>query len=300
MEQYLRYFCGDATNPNALSETEPLRVSFYKAVANFVRAFAAIAQNLAEAGYVDVDAAALQREVESYSEIRAAIKQHSGEELDIKPYEADMRHLINTYIQADPATDLGQLGEMSLTELIIQTGIHDAIAKKLNAQGKLSRNAVAEGIINNVRKTIIRDQLTDPQFYEQMSKLLDDLIKQSRDDASAYEEFLRKAEALVRRLAARQPEAGVPAILHGRPEAIALFNNLGSIPATRFQYPSDDEDKAELGLRIDQAVREHAPAGWRGDQAREAQVLNALYPLLERDREATLALFKIIKSQPGY
>ena len=32
-----------------------------------------------------------------------AIKKHSGEELDIKPYEADMRHLISAYIQADPA-----------------------------------------------------------------------------------------------------------------------------------------------------------------------------------------------------
>lgn len=36
--------------------------------------------------------------------------------------------------------------------------------------------------INNVRKTIIREQLTDPRFYEAMSKLLDDLIKQKRDD----------------------------------------------------------------------------------------------------------------------
>ncbi len=71
---------------------------------------------------------------------------------------------------------------MSLTELIIKTGIHDAIAKKLNEKGKLSKNADAEGIINNVRKTIIRDQLTDPRFYAQMSKLLDDLIKQSRTD----------------------------------------------------------------------------------------------------------------------
>jgi type I restriction enzyme, R subunit len=43
-----------------------------------------------------------------------------------------------------------------LTELIIETGIHDAIARKLNEKGKLSRNAIAEGIINNVRKTIIR------------------------------------------------------------------------------------------------------------------------------------------------
>jgi type I restriction enzyme R subunit len=62
-------------------------------------------------------------------------------------------------------------------------------------KGKLSKNAIAEGIINNVRKTIIRDQLTDPRFYEQMSKLLDDLIKQSRADTAAYEEFLRQAEA---------------------------------------------------------------------------------------------------------
>jgi type I restriction enzyme R subunit len=299
VEQFLHYFCGDAANANALNETEALRVTFYKAVATFVRAFADIAQNLPEAGYADAEADALQREVEFYAEMRAAIKKHSGEELDIKPYEADMRHLINTYIQADPAAQLGELGEMSLTELIIETGIHDAIARKLNQKGKLSKNAIAEGIINNVRKTIIRDQLTDPRFYAQMSKLLDDLIKQSRTDTAAYEEFLRKAEELVRRLAAKQPEAGVPAVLHGNHEAAVLFNNLGAIPGTSLRYPTAD-DQAVLALRIDLAVRENAPAGWRGDQAREAQVQNALFPLLDRNRDATLALFEIIKKQPGY
>ncbi|MCC6747128.1 MAG: type I restriction endonuclease subunit R [Deltaproteobacteria bacterium] len=300
VEQFLHYFCGDAANPSALNVTEAQRISFYKAVAVFVRAFAAIAQDLAETGYSDAEAAALQKEVELYADLRAAIKKHSGEELDIKPYEADMRHLINTYIQADPAADLGELGEMSLTEIIIKTGIHDAIAKKLNEKGKLTKNAIAEGIINNVRKTIIRDQLTDPRFYEQMSKLLDDLVKQSRADAAAYEEFLRKAEALVKRLAARQPEAGVPATLHGKREASVLFNNLGSIAATNFKCPTSDDEKAALALQIDLVVRERAPAGWKGDQAREAQVLNALFPLLNRDRAATQALFEIIKKQPGY
>ncbi|HEY9268853.1 MAG TPA: type I restriction enzyme endonuclease domain-containing protein, partial [Methylotenera sp.] len=300
VEQYLRYFCGDAANPNALNETEPLRVSFYKAVALFARAYADLAQNLSEAGYTDTDAAALQKEVEFYVEIRAAIKKHSGEELDIKPYEADMRHLINSYIQADPAAELGDLGELSLTELIIETGIHDAIARKLNKNNNLSKNAIAEGIINNVRKTIIRDQLTDPRFYEQMSKLLDDLIKQIRADTVAYEEFLRKAESLVKRLAAKHPEAGIPAQLHGKHEATVLFNNLASIKATIFQCPMDDDKKAELAIEIDIAVREHAPAGWKGDQAREAQVLNVLFPILNRDREATKELFEIIKNQQGY
>jgi type I restriction enzyme R subunit len=308
VEQFLHYFCGDAANPNALNETEALRVSFYKAVAVFVRAFAAIAQYLTEAGYTDADAAALQKEVEFYSEIRSAIKKHSGEELDIKPYEADMRHLLNTYVQADPAAGLGELGEMSLTELIIKTGIHDAIARKLNEKGKLSRNAIAEGIINNVRKTIIREQLTDPKFYEQMSKLLDDLIKQSRADAAAYEEFLRKAEALVKRLAAKQPDEGVPAALHGKREATVIYNNLPRILAVgragadrvtdlSLEY---EGERLRMALEIDRVIRERAPAGWKGDQAREEQVKNALFPLLNRNPEATMALFELVKNQPGY
>jgi type I restriction enzyme R subunit len=304
VEQFLHYFCGDAANPNALNETEALRVSFYKAVAVFVRAFAAIAQDLTEAGYSDAEAATMQKDVEFYSEIRSAIKKHSGEELDIKPYEADMRHLLNTYVQADPAADLGELGEMSMTELIIKTGIHDAIARKLNEKGTLSRNAIAEAIINNVRKTIIRDQLTDPRFYEQMSKLLDDLIKQSRADAAAYEEFLRKAEALVKRLAAKQLDEGVPAALHGKREATVIYNNLPRILAAGSKAaepsPEDRDERVKLALEIDRVMRERAPAGWKGDQAREAQVLNALFPLLNRNREATLALFELIKNQPGY
>src|SRR5271155_3176763 len=144
-----------------------------------------------------------------------------------------MRHLLNTYVQADPATDLGNLNSLSLTELIIETGIHDAIARKLNEKGKLSRNAVAEGIINNVRKTIIRDQLTDPKFYAELSKLLDDLIKQSRTSAAEYEEFLKKAEALIK-LMAQKNTGAYPALLNGYPGAIALFT---ISPASR-QKPS--------------------------------------------------------------
>lgn len=305
VEQFLHYFCGDAANPQSLTATEPLRISFYKAVAAFVRSFADIAQNLTEAGYTEAEAAALQKEVEFYGDIRSAIKKHSGEELDIKPYEADMRHLLNTYVQADPAKDLGDLDSLSLTDLIVKTGIHDAIARKLNKKGKLSRNAVAEAIINNVRKTIIRDQLTDPKFYEEMSKLLADLIKQNRADAAAYEAFLKKAEDIVKQMASKGIVAGVPAMLHGRPEAIVIYNNLPDILAgTAFQMREEDEseqeERARLALLIDKAIREQAPAGWKGDSTREAQVRNALFPIMGKNREATIAIFDIVKNQPGY
>jgi type I restriction enzyme R subunit len=302
MEQYLHYFCGDASNPHALTETEPLRISFYKLVATFVRSYADISQNLTETGYTDAEIVALQKEIEFYSDTRAAIKRHSGEELDIKPFEADMRHLLNTYVQADPAEEMGNLNSLTLTDLIIKTGIHDAIARKLNAKGKLSRNAIAEGIINNIRKTIIRDQLTDPRFYAEMSKLLEDLIKQSRTDAAEYEAWLEKAEETAKRIAGKQPVAGVPAELHGKPEAIVIFNNLPSIltPGVNDSDPNFVAIRTTLALAIDRAMREHAPAGWKGDDIREKQVLNALFPVMGRDREATQAVFEIIKNQPGY
>lgn len=301
VEQYLRYFCGDPNNPNGLSETEQLRISFYKAVASFVRSYANIAPNLSEAGYTEVESADLQKEVDFYGELRSAVKKHSGEEFDIKPYETDMRHLLNSYVQADQAVDLGSLSSMSLTEMIVETGIHDAIVRKLNEKGKLklSRNAVAEAIINNVRKTIIRDQLTDPRFYAEMSKLLDDLIQQSRTSAAEYEQFLKNAEALVRRMMQKGAD-GFPVALKGHPEAVVLYNNLSGLPVTNFQCPADEEGKARLALEIDLAIRENAPAGWKGDDTREKQVLNALFPIMGRDRQATQALFDIIKQQPGY
>lgn len=307
IEHYLHTFCGDADDPEALQDTEALRIAFYKQVATFVRAFSAIAQDLEEAGYSVAEVGELNNEVSFFSEVRAAIKRHSGEELDIKPYEADMRHLINTYIQADPGAPLGSVDNYSLLELIVETGIHDAIAKKLNQKGKLSKNAVAEGIINNVRKTIIREQLTDPRFYEQMSRLLDDLIAQWRSHTASYEEFLRKAEELVKQMSKGQANDDIPPELMDRREALVIYNNLpdilaasGSTPKVGESAPEYGDPRLQMTLAIDRAMREEAPAGWNGDAARESQVLNALFPIMGRDREATKAVFELIKNQVGY
>jgi type I restriction enzyme R subunit len=298
---------GPADDPNALDDTEAMRIAFYKQVATYVRAFAAIAQDLEEAGYSVAEIAELNQEVAFFSEVRAAIKRHSGEELDIKPFEADMRHLINTYIQADPADPLGAVDNYSLVELIVETGMHDAIARKLNEKGKLSKNAIAEGIINNVRKTIIREQLTDPRFYQQISTLLDDLIRQWRDETVSYEAFLQKAEALVKKMAKGHGSESVPAELVDRRGALVIYNNLPDILAAsrpahevRESAPDEDQRRLTMTLAIDRAMREQAPAGWKGDAARESQVLNALFLIMGRDREATRAVFELIKNQVGY
>lgn len=300
IEQYLHYFCGNANDPNGLTDTETLRNSFYKITATFIRAYSDIAQDLNEAGYEKKEIDELQKEIAFFNEVRLAIKNYSNEELDVKPYESDMRHLLNTYIQADPVAEIGDINSLALTELIVKTGIHDAIALKINQKGKLTKSAVAETIINNVRKTIIRNQLTDPRFYEEISKLLNDLIKQNRKDTKEYESFLKQAEDLVKKMMKKEYISKIPELLQNNSEAIVIYNNLFTLPKINFHVPEIDNDRAKFALKIDRVVKENAPAGWRGDQARESQILNVLFPILEKDREATQAIFEIIKNQTGY
>ena len=97
-----------------------------------------------------------------------------------------------------------------------------------------------------VASTVLRGRRCSNVLLLPDSRLLDDLIKQSRADTAAYEKFLRNAEARVTRLAEQHSDDGVPAVLHGKPEAVVLFNNLSSLDATNFCYPTDDDDKAAL------------------------------------------------------
>ena len=152
------------------------------------------------------------------------------------------------------------------------------------------------------RRTIIRDQLTDPKFYNQMSTLLNDLIRQKRDDTASYEQFLRDAEALVNRMAHKDPELTVPEVLQGNSEAIVLFNNLATIEATTFQCPEDESEKAAIALQLDHVMRTKAPAGWNTNtkDPRAKEVLNEIHRIMSRDNKATLAIFDIIKNQSGY
>ena len=135
MEQYLHYFCGDAKESQCSRRNGAVTGFVLQGGSHFRPRLCRHCPESVRGGLFGCRGRALEKEVAFYSDTRAAIKKHSGEELDIKPYEADMRHLLNTYIQADPAADLGNLNSLSLTELIIETGIHDAIARKLNEKG---------------------------------------------------------------------------------------------------------------------------------------------------------------------
>ena len=139
--------------------------------------------------------------MQHYLDLRDIIRKASGETLDLKAYEADMRHLIDTYIEADEPRKISPFDSMGLLELIVNTGISNAINSQLGGL-KGNKNAIAETIENNVRSKIIKEHLNDPAYYDRMSTLLDEIIAARRSRAISYEDYLKRIAALAKRVEA--------------------------------------------------------------------------------------------------
>jgi type I restriction enzyme, R subunit len=159
--QYQRYFCAhEPGNPEQLKANEPKRVDLYKAVAAVTRAFGNLANEMSAAGYSDSEAEAIRAEVAHYAAVRDEVKLGAGEDVDFKQYEAGMRFLLDTYIQADASEVVADFKDTGLIQLIVEQGV--GAIDKLPAGIKQDPEAVAETITNNMRKVIIDERVMNP------------------------------------------------------------------------------------------------------------------------------------------
>jgi type I restriction enzyme R subunit len=280
--EHIHYFCGNTEIPSDLAEREPQRAALYKAAVALMRAYGNIADELDTAGYSTSDIARIKQQRDYYLNIREIVRKASGESLDLKAYEADMRHLIDTYIEAAEPRKISPFDGLSLLDLIVKTGIADAITSQLGGM-KGNKDAIAETIENNVRSKIIKEHLNDPVFYEKMSTLLDEIIEARRAKAIEYEQYLQRIAALVKRVSAGQAEETPPKL--DTPGKRALYNILGQ-----------DE---ELALRIDDTIKGTRPDGWRGIHTREQVIRAALYGVLQ-DPDLVDRIFGVITAQKEY
>jgi type I restriction enzyme R subunit len=267
---HIHYFCGNTEIPEELKAREPQRSALYKKTVALIRAYANIADELEDAGYFEKEIESIKLDLNHYLKLREEIRRASGEVLDLKTYEADMRHLIDTYIQADEPETISPFGDMSLLEIIEKTGIYDAIGTLPNGI-KNNKQAIAETIENNVRRKIIREHLIDPSFFESMSTLLAEIIKERRENAINYAEYLEKIAKLVQQVNEGKTD-DTPEILK-TPAQRVIYNNLGK-----------DE---HLALLIDAAIRKSKRDGFRGNLAKEREIKSEIYNTLKNYSKET-------------
>jgi type I restriction enzyme R subunit len=279
---YIRYFCGNPENEDDLKANEVKRTALYKQAVALIRAYANIAGEMEEAGYSDKEIEDIKKQLDFYLNLREEIRKASGETLDLKTYEADMRHLIDNFIQAEEPRKISPFENQTLIDLIVNTGIANAI-NNLPQGLKSSKEAVAETIENNVRRKIIKEHLIDPAYFEEMSKLLNEIIKERKANAVSYEEYLKKLAELAKRVN-NLTRDDLPARIQTHAQR-ALYNNLGK--------------NETLALAADEAINRVKKADWKGDLRKENEIKEEIYKIL-KDVNEVERIFPIIKQQNEY
>jgi type I restriction enzyme R subunit len=279
---FIRYFCGNPENEEDLKANEVKRTALYKQSVALIRAYANIAVEMEEAGYSAKEIEDIKKLVDFYLNLREEIRKASGETLDLKTYEADMRHLIDNFIQAEESRRIDPFGDQTLLDIIVKTGIADAI-NSLPQGIKSSKEAIAETIENNVRRKIIKEHLIDPAYFEEMSKLLNEIIKERKAIAVSYEEYLKKIAELAK-MVNNMTRDDLPASIQ-TPAQRALYNNLSKNEA--------------LAIAIDEAIKRVKKADWKGNLQKENEIKAEIYKILKDENEVE-RIFPIIKQQNEY
>ncbi|KLI09278.1 MULTISPECIES: type I restriction endonuclease subunit R [Mycobacteriaceae] len=282
--QYQQYFCAaEQGNAEQLKANEPKRVELYKSVAAVTRAYANLANDMTAAGYTAAEAEAIKAEIALYVDVRAEVKLGAGEDVDFKQYEAGMRFLLDTYIQAGASEVVSNFEDSGLIDLIVKLGA--GAIDKLPAGIKNDPEAVAETITNNMRKVIIDEHAMNPKYYDKMSELLDAIIEQRRQKAIDYREFLAKLLDAAKKLGSKESDTKYP----------DWADNGARRALIDFGWPDPT-----LPIRVDTAILTSKPHDWVGNTMKEKVVKRAISRTLPDDFDRLDELFELVKARDEY
>ena len=287
MVDYYHYFCGvntEAFDLDELEENMPKREQLYNLSAAALRAFGEVSGELQEKYHYTVEQIkALEREVTYYIKVRDDVRLASGDYVDLKKYDPDMRHLIDTYLSADPSRVLTSFGGATLVELLVDNGI--SALKDMPASTPKEQEAVAETIENNVGKEIVERTQSNPKYYEKMSALLRELIEKRKNDVINYEEYLRQIVELARRV--HKPESGAEYPPEIRESA-----------AKRAFYDHLNGDTV-VANQIYDAVMSSKQDNFRGNKIKERKIWRAIRAIVKKDQDAD-QLLALVKEQSEF
>jgi type I restriction enzyme R subunit len=285
--QFIRYFCWEHNEDLIeLEENEPKREKLYQFTSSLVRAYADIAGEFEELGFSEEQMKSIRDEVRFFKNRRDDIRLAGGDYIDLKKYEADMRYLLDNYINAGDRKTISALDDMSLIELIVERGV--GFESELPEGLKNNPDAAAEAIENNIRRRIIEKRGTNPLYYEKMSVLLTKIIEDRKNEKAAYKKYLERIVELSRRTEHPEEYAGYPSELKKSSAMRSLYDNLPVELKT-----------VETVLSLHDKIMKGIPDKWIGEKAKEKTVLRILDSVLHDD-DLVSKYFEMIKQQPEY
>lgn len=257
------------------------RYQLYKAVNAVIRTYTNFLSYMSdkEVGYSTEEAEKFAEKIKSCIRLKEMIMLSSGDSIDFKSYEADMRFMIDNYIEADASRKLCDFEGMSLVELVVDEG--EKFVEKLPDSIKNDSKSVAEMIENHIRRVVNYEYQTNPEYYEKMSKILDNLIEQRKQDKISYAEYLQQVSDLARKVK-QIGVLGYPASIAKHKELRALYDNLGK--------------NEELAKKLHQDLLTNKPHNYKDNSMKIRKVKQIIKETLGTDdAEEIERIYKIVE-----
>ncbi|TMO23030.1 HsdR family type I site-specific deoxyribonuclease [Pseudoalteromonas sp. S4741] len=289
IKDFQHYFCGESgvepKDENERTEKEALRLTLYQSVAKLIRAYTNLANEMQQAGYTFKEAENIKKEVAYFEKVRDEVKLSSGDLLEMKRFEPAMRQLLDMYIRADDSEQLMDFEELGLIDLVVNN--KGKSLENLPEGLRNNEDAMAEAIENNVRKTIVDENPVNPKYFDSMATLLDEIIKQRREQALSYQEYLEQIRALAKKVVnpTENSNQSYPSSVDTLAKQ-AIYDNFGN-----------DE---VLTTKIDTAVRYTKKADWLGDRFKEREIANAVREEAVGYDVNIVDVMELIKAQKEY
>lgn len=278
--QYLHYFCGSEVNDEETEEAyQRLREKLYRLVSTLVRAYSEAKPYLGEQ-LTSSQIQEYENKVTFYIALRESIGNKSGDFLDYKAYEPDMRKMIDNYITASESVKIGEFDDFTLLDFIIDLG-NDMTGNS----NKGKKDGAAEAIENNIRRKVVEKVSVNPKYYEKMSTILGELIDKRKRGVEDYAELLANYIKLARKVENPEENEEYPERIRRSKALQALFDNTGC--------------NEEIAIQLHEAVVRVKQAAFRGDPIKENRIKRELFKVLN-DKAEVERIYKIIEKQEEY
>lgn len=269
---YIEYFCNEIENEESANRRDVL----YRLTASATRGFANCCDRLSSYyGYSEDEVKELRKDIADYNKIKMMIKLASSDYIDLKPYEADMRYILDTYIKAEDSKIISNLEDMSIISLLIEnTTTSMEIIDKIPGDNP----AKAEIIENNIKYEIVKKKETNNVYYSKLSQMLEKIILRRKTDKLSYEEYLRQIVELAKIVAKPEKSSIYPNKIKSSYGRMALYDFLNG--------------NVELAVKLDEAIKNSSQPDWKKNQQKQQRIKSAIYKVLEEMYEFDEAVSK--------
>ena len=269
---YIEYFCNEIEDEESTNRRDVL----YRLTASATRGFANCCDRLSlYYGYSEDEVKELRKDIADYNKIKMMIKLASSDYIDLKPYEADMRYILDTYIKAEDSKIISNLEDMSIVTLLIEnTTTSMEIIDKIPGDNP----AKAEIIENNIKYEIVKKKETNNVYYSKLSQMLEEIILRRKTDKLSYEEYLRQIIELAKIVAKPEKSSIYPNKIKSSYGRMALYDFLNG--------------NVELAVKLDEAIKNSSQPDWKKNQQKQQRIKSAIYKVLEEIYEFNEAVSK--------